>query len=884
MDKSAIWPTYQEHRSASPTSNNNNKSKVTVSTMYGEKGNPRQPRRFKTANSVDNLPLNPERLEPKNNDARDSSMRLEVGQYQDSLLSGTANSNIGSSNLGNSRQSLAQINFLFNPARQDLIGSILNNYLTYNNQNPSNGIPMSNNPTANTNDSQLQKSQLVDANYPSEYLNNQDPSINGVAMGANTENVRPRGDSFFLPPPINSQIRLTSNDYDNAPNQNANNGSRSNSIFSSLIQIPSSGHNSVSDAPGSINFQKTNPNNTIYNNNNNSNINSAGGINSKMREDSVSTSNPQGGNYLIPLSEFEDSLGKFLALQQQDPKGSQLGLKSKRGSIDPINNAFWENLNNGMSGSINGMPINGGSISGILASLSNGSVDLSNMNGEQRRNSILKVINDQQNFQSPRTSNSTNASTGTKLREDIFNKNDTSRKSKESYDSNIAHYNSNSLKTAEGLQHQFSPTSSMSSKSSVNVKYNDEPQSPKTSPSTYHANLNQQPTRQPYPEQPKQYYQPLMRQNYSIEPGQQQYNASSYSNEAPIVNTGNTMSPTTLKPPEGAMNQPQLPNYPNSEPQYVPQFQSYQQFTSKENPPVQLNNNQEMNNLDDKNLVPAQQFLKAEDGRPLLGATKIDQLMLVIQARDKGVSNPIQQAPDGSILASPKIKSENGVIPQPMNLVGGVDKPQKDNTYSGSPDDLGSQMGSPDDQSNSKKRKTKNKQCPYCFKYFTQSTHLEVHVRSHIGYKPFECSYCHKRFTQGGNLRTHLRLHTGEKPFTCEICKRSFSRKGNLAAHKLTHENLKPYECKLDNCDKSFTQLGNLKSHQNRFHLSTLNELTQKLAEFNGEEINNLPKDEKDLLNYFKDLYKNSNKGILGRGKRIKPVNEMNVSKMEPSW
>lgn len=251
--------------------------------------------------------------------------------------------------------------------------------------------------------------------------------------------------------------------------------------------------------------------------------------------------------------------------------------------------------------------------------------------------------------------------------------------------------------------------------------------------------------------------------------------------------------------------------------------------------------------------------------------------MLVIQAREKGVNNPIPQGPDGSILASPEVKQENGVIPQPINLVGGVDKPPKDK--------LDGDIFEPeDDSSSAKKKKTKNKQCPYCFKYFTQSTHLEVHVRSHIGYKPFECSYCHKRFTQGGNLRTHLRLHTGEKPFTCEVCKRSFSRKGNLAAHKLTHENLKPYECKLDNCDKSFTQLGNLKSHQNRFHLSTLNELTHKLAELRKEEIDSLPKDEKDLLHYFKDLYKNSNKGILGRGKRIKPINELNDSKIEPAW
>jgi hypothetical protein len=71
----------------------------------------------------------------------------------------------------------------------------------------------------------------------------------------------------------------------------------------------------------------------------------------------------------------------------------------------------------------------------------------------------------------------------------------------------------------------------------------------------------------------------------------------------------------------------------------------------------------------------------------------------------------------------------------------------------------------------------------------------------------------------------------------------------------------------LDGCDKSFTQLGNLKSHQNRFHLATLNDLTHRLAELNGDALQKLPPHEKELLDYFKGLYKNSNKGIKGRGK-----------------
>lgn len=234
----------------------------------------------------------------------------------------------------------------------------------------------------------------------------------------------------------------------------------------------------------------------------------------------------------------------------------------------------------------------------------------------------------------------------------------------------------------------------------------------------------------------------------------------------------------------------------------------------------------------------------ASPSRPLLGATKVDQLMLVIQARKKGVHNPIPINEDGEIL-------DNGLLPQDTELVGGID-------HKGS-------------------KNQKVHECKYCHKSFTQSTHLEVHIRSHIGLKPFQCSHCGKKFTQGGNLRTHLRLHTGEKPYSCTVCGKLFSRKGNLAAHKLTHENFKPFECKLDGCQKSFTQLGNLKAHQNRFHLDTLNKLTERLAEIDPNDAS-MKSEERELLNYFADLYKNSNRGIKGRGKRVENIEHVDSS------
>ncbi|KAJ2885988.1 hypothetical protein IWW38_005268, partial [Coemansia aciculifera] len=54
-----------------------------------------------------------------------------------------------------------------------------------------------------------------------------------------------------------------------------------------------------------------------------------------------------------------------------------------------------------------------------------------------------------------------------------------------------------------------------------------------------------------------------------------------------------------------------------------------------------------------------------------------------------------------------------------------------------------------------------------CGKIFYQRAHLNIHIRSHTGYKPYACPFpgCGKSFPQLGNMRTHERTHTGDRPF-----------------------------------------------------------------------------------------------------------------------
>ncbi|KAI8912903.1 hypothetical protein DFJ77DRAFT_60956 [Powellomyces hirtus] len=117
-----------------------------------------------------------------------------------------------------------------------------------------------------------------------------------------------------------------------------------------------------------------------------------------------------------------------------------------------------------------------------------------------------------------------------------------------------------------------------------------------------------------------------------------------------------------------------------------------------------------------------------------------------------------------------------------------------------------------------------------CGKTFMQLAHLRIHQqtqscpascalqRKHTGERPYICMYpgCTRSFTQLGNLKTHERKHTGEKPYKCSFlgCDKSFSQMGNMKTHELLHLGFKPYTCGIDGCDRAFSQLGNLKVRQ----------------------------------------------------------------------
>lgn len=105
--------------------------------------------------------------------------------------------------------------------------------------------------------------------------------------------------------------------------------------------------------------------------------------------------------------------------------------------------------------------------------------------------------------------------------------------------------------------------------------------------------------------------------------------------------------------------------------------------------------------------------------------------------------------------------------------------------------------------------------CYICGQYFTCSTELMAHQRTHTEKYPFKCPICEEAFSRSTELTTHTKVHFSKQQggYSCLDCDKIFKTLSLLRYHQRRHTGEKPYVCVYKHCAKRFSLSQTLYKH-----------------------------------------------------------------------
>uniref|UniRef100_A0A1B6IUI3 C2H2-type domain-containing protein n=1 Tax=Homalodisca liturata TaxID=320908 RepID=A0A1B6IUI3_9HEMI len=109
--------------------------------------------------------------------------------------------------------------------------------------------------------------------------------------------------------------------------------------------------------------------------------------------------------------------------------------------------------------------------------------------------------------------------------------------------------------------------------------------------------------------------------------------------------------------------------------------------------------------------------------------------------------------------------------------------------------------------------------CVECDRQFAKKAHMESHLNTHYGIKPFRCTFhkCKASFTVKDKLIRHMKIHEKEAKHFCPICKKPYTTTATLNIHlENVHSSLKAFQCDL--CPRNYKYRKSLKIHKMMKH------------------------------------------------------------------